>query len=268
LPHLVAVRTRVNDRDRNRQITMGTRVVNDRQLGPVLALSSAMEAVDRALDRIGEGTARIRFTLRGRGLDAPIVRENTFYHARDIGSAALLELPEALRLLFANEFVRTGPIDVLVEAEIEQGRQTAVVTDAGVEPRRVRAGGSVAVKITVRPFQGAETVHTVDLLVPDGFPVGGATVVIRAGGRPMPEQGLTALLATEPVEVPAVSAAAQLAGFADRDRNTDVVVELVPGSARIPDVTGVSPIQTVRIRTATAWVLRGRVQVPVTIEPK
>jgi hypothetical protein len=93
-------------------------------------------------------------------------------------------------------------------------------------------------------------------------------MVIRAGGRPMPEQGLAALLTTEPVEAPAASATAQLASFADRDRNTDLIVELVPGTARIPDGTGVSPIQTVRIRTATAWVVRGRVQVPVTVDPK
>jgi hypothetical protein len=268
LPALVAVRTRVIDRDRNRRSTMGTRVVNDRQLGPTLALASAMEAVDRVLDRIGEGTARIRFTLRGRGLEAPIVRENTFYHARDIGSAALLELPEALRLLFANEFVRTGPIDVFIEADIEQGRQTAVLTEASVEPRRVRGGDTLAVKMTARPFQGAQTEQTVELRVPDGFPIGAATMVIRAGGRPMPEQGLAALLTTEPVEAPAASATAQLASFADRDRNTDLIVELVPGTARIPDGTGVSPIQTVRIRTATAWVVRGRVQVPVTVDPK
>jgi hypothetical protein len=268
LPPLVAVRASVTDRDRGRTTTMGIRVASDRQLGPALALASAVEATDRALDRIGEGTARVRLTLRGRGLDRPLVRENVFYHARDIGSAALLELPEALRLLFANEFVPVGPVDVQIEAEVEQRRQTAVITEAVVDNRRVRRGDVLVVRITLRPFQGATTTRSLELAVPDGFPLGNATVLVRAGGRTMPEQGLASLLAAEPVEAPAASAAAQLASFADRDRNTDLIVELIPGAARIPDGAGDASVQTVRNRTATSWVVRGRVQLPITVLPQ
>lgn len=268
LPHLVGVRTTIIDRDRGKTATINTRVIADRQLGPALVLTSALEAADRALDRIGEGTARVRLTLRGRGFEAPLVRENTFYHARDVGSAALLELPEALRLLFANEFVRTGPVDITIEADIEQSRQTAVVAEAAVDSRRVRRGDSLPLRITLRPFQGTAVVRTIDVAVPEGFPAGQATLLIRAGGRPMPDGGLAALLAAEPLDAPAPSAAAQLATFADRDRNTDLVVELIPGSARIPDGTGESSVPTVRVRTATSWVIRGRIQIPLTVDPR
>lgn len=268
LPWMVGVRATITDQDRGKTVTMSTRVISDRQLGPTLVLISAMEAADRALDRIGEGTARVKLTLRGRGLDRALVRENTFYHLRDIGTAAFLELPEALRLLFANEFVRTGPVDITIEADIEQARQTSVIAEAAVEGRRVRRGDSLLVKITLRPFQGAASVRTIDVAVPEGFPAGPATVLIRAGGRPVPEQGLTALLATEPIETPAPSAAVQLTTFTDRDRNTDLIVELIPGAARIPDGTGESSVQTVRVRTATSWVVRGRIQIPVTVDPR
>ncbi len=268
LPPLVAVRVSVTDRDRGRTAMMGTRVINDRQLGPLLAVAAAMEAVDRVLDRIGEGTAHVRLTLRARGLAGPVVRENTFYHARDIGSAGLLELPEALRLLFANEFVETGPVDVLVEAEIERTRQTASITEATVDTPRVRRGGTVVVGAILRPFQGPAITRTIDVRVPEGFPAGPATVLVRAGGRPMPEQGLAALLAAEPVESPAASMSAQLAGFSERDRNTDLIVELIPGAARIPGGSGDQAVQTVRVRTATSWVVRGRTQLAVTVDPQ
>lgn len=268
LPPLVAVRVSVTDRDRGRTAMMGTRVINDRQLGPLLAVAAAMEAVDRVLDRIGEGTAHVRLTLRARGLAGPVVRENTFYHARDIGSAGLLELPEALRLLFANEFVETGPVDVLVEAEIERTRQTASITEATVDTPRVRRGGTVVVGAILRPFQGPAITRTIDVRVPEGFPAGPATVLVRAGGRPMPEQGLAALLAAEPTESPAASMSAQLAGFSERDRNTDLIVELIPGAARIPGGAGDQTVQTVRVRTATSWVVRGRTQLAVTVDPQ
>ena len=267
LPPMVGVRTVVTDGDSGRTITLGTQIVRDPQLGPLLALVSALEAVDRALDRVGEGTARVRLTLRARGLDGPVVRENVFYHPRDVGSAALLELPEALRLLFANEFVRTGPIDVTIAVEAQQGRQTAAVIEAEADRPRVRRGETIAVRITIRPFQGTPVTRVVEVAVPEEFPLGPATLLIRAGGRPVPEQGLPALLAVEPVDVSAGSAAEQLAAFSGRDRNTDLVVELIPGAARFPDGTGSAPRQ-VRVRTSTSWVVRGRVQLPMTIDAR
>lgn len=268
LPRLVGVRVRVADLDRGETVTLTSQVVADAQLGPLLALITAIEAVDRGLDRVGEGTARIRLELRGRGLDGPLVRENAFYHPRDIGSAALLELPEALRLLFANEFVRTVPADITLDAAIGRQRQTATITEVAVERTRAARGGTIVVRVGLRPFQGPPVTQTVTLQVPEEFPVGGATVVVRAGGRPIPDQALPALLATEPVEAQAGSATAQLASFAERDRNTDLIVELIPGAARIPDGIGAGPVQTVRLRTTTSWVVRGRHQVPVTIDPR
>ena len=267
LPPLVGVRTVVTDSDRGRTATLGTHIVRDPQLGPVLALVSALEAIDRVLDRVGEGTARVRLTLRARGLDGPVVRENVFYHARDIGSAALLELPEALRLLFANEFVRTGPIDVTITVEAKQNRQTASVVEAEATQPRVGRGEEVAVRITLRPYQGTPVTRLVTVAVPLDFPAGPATLLIRAGGRPVPEQGLPALLTAEPVDASAASVAGQLAAFSDRDRNTDLVVELVPGAARFPEATG-GALRTVRVRAATEWVVRGRIQLPITVEAR
>lgn len=268
LPPLVGIRVVVTDGDRGRTVRLGTQIVRDAQLGPLLALISALEAVDRALDRVGEGTARVRLTLRGRGLDGPVVRENVFYHPRDIGSAAMLELPEALRLLFANEFVRTGPIDVTIAVDVEQSRQTAALIEAELERPRAHRGDVIGVRITLRPFQGAPVTRIVEVPVPEGFPVGPAMVLIRAGGRPMPEQALPALLQLEPVEAPVASAADQLAAFSDRDRNTDVVVELVAGAVRFPDGSGGASVRNVRVRTSTPWVIRGRVQLPIAIDAR
>jgi hypothetical protein len=267
LPLMVGVRTRVTDADRGRLVTMTTQVLRDTQLGPVLTLASALEAIDRALDRVGEGTARVRITMRAQGLDGPLVRENVFYHARDIGAAAMLELPEALRLLFANEFVRTGPVDVAIDVEVGQRRQTAALIESALERPRVRQGETISVRVALRPFQGPVETRVVELAVPDGYPVGQVTVLIRAGGRPMPEQGLPSLLIQEPFETTAGSAAEQLTAFADRERNTDLIVELIPGAARFPDVSA-GAARTVRVRIPTPWVVRGRVQLSLGVDPR
>ncbi|MCL6553564.1 MAG: hypothetical protein K6W08_10670, partial [Firmicutes bacterium] len=69
-----------------------------------------------------------------------------------------------------------------------------------------------------------------------------------------------------PVEIGGKSAAEQLAAFTDRDRNTDVVVELVPGPARFPDSTGAATPRTAKVRVPTPWVVRGRVQLATTVD--
>jgi hypothetical protein len=154
---------------------------------------------------------------------------------------------------------------VTIQADVEESRQTATVTDSTAE-RHVRRAEALAVRVTLRPFQGEPVTRTVDVAVPEGFPLGPATVLIRAGGRPVPEQGLSTLLAADPVEISAPSAAAQLATFADRERNTDLIVELIPGAARLPDSTAGAPAQTARTRVALPWVVRGRIQLPVIVD--
>lgn len=267
LPLVVGVRTKVTDADRGRSMMLTTQVLRDSTLGPVLTLASALETIDRALDRVGEGTARVRITMRAQGLDGALVRENVFYHPRDIGAAAMLELPEALRLLFANEFVQTSPVDVAIDVEVRQRRQTAALTEAELERPRVRAGETITVRIALRPFQGPAETRLTEIAVPDGFPVGQATILIRAGGRPIPEQGLPALLTQEPIDTTAGSATEQLTAFADRDRNTDLIVELVPGAARFPDASAAAA-RNVRVRVPTPWVVRGRIQLNVGVDPR
>lgn len=54
----------------------------------------------------------------------------------------------------------------------------------------------------------------------------------------------------------------QIATFTERDQNTQLVVALLSGRAG-PERAAGRP----RIRASTPWVLRGRLQVPLSVEP-
>ncbi|MDQ7827599.1 MAG: hypothetical protein QN122_08470 [Armatimonadota bacterium] len=261
-PRTFAVRVRVRDADRGRTAQVGLQVVQDEELGPLLTLLGVLEAFDRALDRIGGGTARLEMVLRGVGLPGPVRRANVYYHPRDIAVGALLELPEALRLLFRNEFAVITPVDLTVEAEVSRQRRTAILLDAVPQRGRVRAGDRVLVGVELRPFHGAPLTRTLEVAVPADFPAGPAVLLVRGGSQTVAEDALADLLTKETPDGGVRSLAEQIATFTERDQNTQLVVELLSGRAG-PERAAGRP----RTRESTPWVLRGRLQVPLTVEP-
>src|SRR5690606_6990174 len=64
-PETLALEVRVNDRDRRVEREFHAEIVRDRELTVPLAVVAALEAVDRALDRLGSGTARVRLRIEG-----------------------------------------------------------------------------------------------------------------------------------------------------------------------------------------------------------
>jgi hypothetical protein len=127
IPKTIAIRVTVRDVDRKTTTRLGMHAVRDPELGPAVALLGVLEAFDRALDRVGGGTANLRLTMRGQGLPDVVVRTNVFYHGKDVSVGALVELPEALRILFRNEFVAVEPVDLTIEADVSRDRHTAAV---------------------------------------------------------------------------------------------------------------------------------------------
>lgn len=260
VPKVIVIRVTVRDVDRKTRTHLAMHAVRDPELGPAVALLGVLEAFDRALDRVGGGTARLQLTMRGQGLPDALRRTNVFYHSRDVSAGALAELPEALRLLFRNEFVAVEPVDLSIEAEVSRERHTASIVEVTPQRTRVRAGESFAVSIVLRPFHGEPVTRTVEVMVPENFPAGQAVLVVR-GGHDAPEEPLANLLLIENTDSGARTLAEQIAAFQERDQNTQLVVELI-GGIRPSDRAAGRP----KVRDRTPWVIRGRHQIAVQVE--
>src|SRR5690606_26444690 len=104
LPYMVPVSVTVHDRDRGTSRTTEFSIVNDERLLVELAVAGALSALDRSLDRLGPGTARVVFQIRGEGMPRPLVRDNMWYSQFDVAAAALIEFLEAMDLVVHNRF--------------------------------------------------------------------------------------------------------------------------------------------------------------------
>ena len=266
-PRVFGVRVRVTDSDAGLSRQFNFQVVTSKEVAPALVMLGAQEAIERALNRSGEGTALVRMVLRGRELRDSIVRENLFYSDTDIAQQALTEVPQAMRLMFDNDFSDVGPSDMRMDVRVTGHQQTAAITDVEIAKGPVAPGGTLAVRVTLRPFRGAPRTEQVTLPVPAGFAPGSAMLIVRAGGVSTLPPLLGVGLASSQALGTARTLTDAISAFEKGEKNTDVVVELV-GSAQRASPTGAPPagLNRATVAQTTPWVLRGRFQFPIVVE--
>ncbi len=273
-PRMFAVRVRVRDSERGPVHETNAQVVRRPDLAESLVPLVVLSGVQRALDRVSGGSARVRIGLRVRGIERDIVREDLAYDAGDIATAAVLEVPGASQLLFGNFFKTLDPIDMTVDIGVESQPNTALLVRASPEPRTVSRGQHVRVGLRLWPYGGSAPVdRTVQFMVPDDFPPGPAFLIVGSGGGlndPTPVQQkfqiLVGFQATPPGS--AGSLAGALDDFENFGMNTDVLVDLLPAPVVEAVGANANPAFTSTAATSlrTEWVVLGRFQIPMVVK--
>jgi len=182
LPYMVPVSITVHDRDRGLETTRQFSVVNDPRLLTDLTVAAALSVLDRSLDRLGPGTAKVVFQIRGEGLPRPLVRDNMYYSEFDVAALSLVELMEAVNLVVHNRFVPVTITRIQVVADIQERRWTAHIEEAQPSTTEVLPGESVRITVRLRPYRGEALTEELILTVPEDASPGPVTVVVRGGG--------------------------------------------------------------------------------------
>jgi hypothetical protein len=257
----------VTDADNGLGPDFNFQVIPSTEIAPAVVPVGSQGAIERALNRSGQGTATVRIVLRGRGLPKPVVRENRFYGANGIATRALAELPQAMNLLFDNDFKDVGPTSVDLDVRVTSAQETATIVEAEGPHDPVAPGDTVHVRVTVRPFRAAPTTQDIALTIPAKAVAGPATLVVRAGGSGVPGGGGSSGGASAPGGPSAgpKTLADAIKAFETGDKNTDVVMELMGGMPAQTDGAGTPPAKP-STQWTTSWVMRGRVQLPIVIK--
>jgi hypothetical protein len=234
-PRLFGVRVRVRDGEGAVRET-DAQVVRRGDLAEALVPVVALSAVQRSLDRVSGGSARVRIALRARGVAHEIVREDLAYDVADIATASVLDVPGATQLLFGNFFKTLDPIDMTVDVVVQNQSNTALLVSATTPTRTVTPGQRVRVEIGLFPYGGKEPItRTVQFTVPRDFPSGPAFLLVgSAGGLNDPsgmptDQKFQLLVAQQGMpQGTAKSLDEAVEQFQEFGKNTDVLVDLLP----------------------------------------
>ncbi|MDQ7827598.1 MAG: SpoIVB peptidase S55 domain-containing protein [Armatimonadota bacterium] len=274
LPRMFAVRVVVNDLDSGRQVTKGMQVVRREDLVRVFAPIMALTAVERARDQvIGEGTARVKMTVRAAGLPRVLERENVFYSDLDVAIAAMFDVPFATQFLFQNPFTQLNPIDMTIQVAITRQRQTATIQTVDVERREVSPGERLRVRITARPFQrNVQTTRVLEVPIPRNFPRGPAFLVVGPGGtQPPPSQApslgdaFVSMVVGEQEPFPGENLEEAIDIFENFGKNNHILLQVVPFGLPADGVEFTKFDVFAGGLVETDWVIQGQVTVPILV---
>lgn len=120
LPEMIAVESSVRDSDRQVTSTLNLQLVDERRLLPLLTYATLLETIDVALDRVGEGTARVLFRVEGDGMSEPLVRHDVFLSSNDVAVYPPWQMADIVAFLSYNPFSDPGISRLSLEVDVTE----------------------------------------------------------------------------------------------------------------------------------------------------
>lgn len=180
-PLSIAAKFKISGED---QGELSVSLVDEARLSPLLLYVAGVEAVDQALDRIGPGTATVKYTITGRGLPRPLTRENVFLSTDDIAIYVPWEPAIYLDVLSYNEFRDPRFTSVQLEAQIEPVFRAAEVLDLATDEASYKPGDTIEFTVTSRNWRGEVQSFEGSLDIPSWIDT--PYLELRAYGGPRP----------------------------------------------------------------------------------
>ncbi|WP_040683226.1 SpoIVB peptidase S55 domain-containing protein [Thermosinus carboxydivorans] len=232
-PSVIPVRIIVKDSSAGKTTDAAVQIVQDEQLAPILTATTVFNFIEKTMDRVGPGSARVTFEVSGRNLpDETLRRENMFYSPVNIGEAAVGELYEALALVADNKFTPVELMDVKVNVDVTAERRTATIMEARANVATAKPGDKIDITVKLKPYREEPITRVVSFVIPKDQPAGPLTLEVRGGGTVplmyglLKDQGLEGELAR--VEKNKHRTFADVVrDVVERDRNNDIVVEIL-----------------------------------------
>lgn len=229
-PSIVPIRIKVTDEQLGRTQDLAVQVVNDEQLVPALAATSVFNAVDKTIDRVGPGTARVSFEIMARDMPGEMIkRENMFYSPGSIGELTVAEFFDAMNLLANNKFNPVEIMDVKINISVSEDRRTASIVEARAATTSAKPGDTVNLTVKLKPYRGDPVTQTIPVVIPKNQPVGPLLLEVRGGGLIpvtqllLKQQGIDLSQGKDKQK----SFADVLKDFQTADHNNDIVVEIM-----------------------------------------
>ncbi len=164
--------------------TLEATIAREPRLQALLFYLAGLEAADRALDRIGEGTVTVEYEIQGAGMSQPLYRENVFLSTQDVAAYIPWEAAVVLSALEYNEFRDPQLAEVRLRAEVSPGFRATQIVDLVVHGGTFQPGDVVPFTVYARDWRGGEHSWTNTVRIPPFAE--GPYVELRAYGGPRP----------------------------------------------------------------------------------
>lgn len=116
----------VLDLDLNRSTDFNVRMIQNESMLPALTATSAYNAISRTMDRKGQGTVTVNYTLFPKDLNKKaFTRSNMFWSSNEAAGKSVDEIYNVVKLLEQNRFEKYELRDINVDMKVTSERKTA-----------------------------------------------------------------------------------------------------------------------------------------------
>lgn len=183
IPESVRLHSQVLDEDTGRTGDLNVRMIQNERMLPMLSVTSVYNNLSNTLDRNGEGTVSLSYTLYPEDLKKkPFTRSNMYWSSKDISERSVDEMYNVIRLLEQNRFEPYKLRDITVDMKVTGERRTAQLLDASASPTVVSPGDTIYVRARLAPYRGEVFYKDLAFTVPKDQPLGSMILEVRGGG--------------------------------------------------------------------------------------
>ncbi len=188
LPDFTALHVTADDNDNGNRKNLNVRMIRDEALLPSLTATSAYSAVSHLIDRRGEGTVSLQYTLYPVDPKQPtFTRSNMYWSRTDVSERSVDEIYNVVKILEQNRFEAYPLRQIKVDMKVTRDRKTAQIIDATATPMVVSPGDEIFIRVRVAPFRGEIFTKPIVFKVPKDQAMGDMILEIRGGGiMPLP----------------------------------------------------------------------------------
>ena len=179
----VPVRMNLRDLDRGVERNAGVTVVESPKMTPTLVATSVYSLLNKTLDRVGGGTAKINIKIIPVDPKLPTLeRRNMVYSSSAVSEKSIDELFDIVESLMNNAFQPYEIRDIQVEVQVEEAKRTATIIDASADQVIVSPGDDIAITVNLQAYQKGKIKREVIFKVPEDQKLGTYTLEVRGGG--------------------------------------------------------------------------------------
>jgi len=222
----------VGDFDRGNYYSITVNVAEDELMLPELVDVVVYNALTKAVDRVGGGTAQLKFSVDAstkNGENYSIRRENMFFAISKLLSNLDNEMVNTLGDLSLNKFDALNVKRIIVDAKISEDFRVAEVKEVSI-PKKVYHGGDIAkVIVKMKPYRGEDIERVVDFKIPNDHK-GKLTICVRGGSSLLWLERLMKKNQDEQMPLQSKESKQVLKDYVDhlnsRDKNNELVVDV------------------------------------------
>ena len=182
VPDQIELTMNVRDADRDEVQAYSIDLANEPRLMPELLLSTGFEAIDRTLDRVGQGTVEVTYQIIGDNMAFPLDRKDVFFSSTDVAVYAPWQLASLVAYLQYNAFEDPAITRIAASMQITQEIRGIEITDLVLDRSYYAPGDTIRYEIALQAFQGDAWVEHGSLQIPETLV--SDIVVVRAYGGP------------------------------------------------------------------------------------